>query len=80
MENKESNNEKNNEYLDIFFSACEYTGEFWGKVSASIINNTSYLASAGIQGFRKSHNRYMDNVKPAIDKSKEKIIETIYKE
>lgn len=75
-----SNAEGGGEYLDMFFTACEYSGEFWGKLSASIINNTSYYTQIGIEGVKKSHNKYMDRVKPAFDQNKEKIIKTIYKE
>ena len=67
-------------YLDFFFTACEYSGEFWGKVSASLINNTAYYTQIGIEGFRKSHNKYMDNVKPAFSNSTEKIKKTFYNE
>ncbi len=74
-----NSNNSDNSYLDMFFTACEYSGEFWGKLSASFINNTTYYTQAGIEGFRKSHNKYMDNVKPAFNESKEKIIKTIYK-
>lgn len=70
----------NNEYLDMFFTACEYSGEFWGKLSASFINNTAYYTQIGIEGFRKSHNKYMDNVKPAFSNSTEKIKKTFYNE
>ena len=71
-------NESDNGYLDMFFTACEYSGEFWGKLSASLINNTAYYTQIGIEGLRKSHNKYMDNVKPAFNSSTEKIKKTFY--
>ena len=76
MNNNDTN--KDNGYLDLFFTACEYSGEFWGKLSAQFINNTTYFTQVGIEGLKKSHNKYMDNVKPAFNESKEKIIKTIY--
>ena len=88
MENKDkldsdietNNSNSDNSYLDMFFTACEYSGEFWGKLSASLINNTTYYTQVGIEGFRKSHNKYMDNVKPAFSNSTEKIKKTFYNE
>jgi len=88
IDNKESfetdenieNDLQNNGYLDMFFTACEYSGEFWGKLSASVINNTTYYTQIGLEGLKKSNNKYMDKVTPAFNDSKEKIIKTIYKD
>ena len=77
--NEPISNESDYNYVDMFYTSCEYSGEFWGKLSASIINTTSYYGQIGLNGLKKSHNKYMSNVEPAFNESKEKLVETFKK-
>ena len=71
------NQQKNSHYLDIFYTACENTGAFFGNLHAKFLNYTADYIAIGAQGFKKGHEQYKKHIEPAFNETKEKINEKL---
>lgn len=79
VENDENNQTKtwDNSFVDTLYGLSEFSGSFWGDITASIINNTTSLAEVGTNVIIKNKEAFCKKVTPAFNKSKEKIKEKV---
>jgi hypothetical protein len=75
---QEDNNNGWSEYfVDTLYGLSELNGKFWGDITASMINNTTTITEVGSNILIKNRDSFCEKVKPAIQKSKEKIVKNL---
>lgn len=70
---------ESNPIVEKFYDLSEKSGELWGKLIAGILNTTTSVTAVGIEAIKKGNNKFIENVKPAYDNTKESINSTVVK-
>lgn len=63
--------------VEKFYYISEKSGEIGGKVLAGILNTTTSLGSVGFNALKKSNEKFVENVKPAFNHSRDKFNENM---